>query len=54
MTIKEIALQAIREAVPTENPQAFAERNQTTWKTALSAARIAVEESLNIKIEIEP
>lgn len=30
MTIKEIALKAIQEAVPTDTPSAFAEHNQTT------------------------
>jgi hypothetical protein len=54
MTIKEIALKAICEVVPTDTPSAYAEYNYTTWEIALAAARIAVEESLNIKIEIEP
>ena len=53
MTIKEIALKAIREVVQTATPEAFAVHNLTTYEVALAAARIAVEESLNIKIEIE-
>lgn len=53
MTIKEIALKAICEVVPTDTPSAFAEHNQTAWEIAMAEERIAVEESLNIKIEIE-